>query len=71
VTAHLDICAGLLQRNLHALDAVGLPAAHAEQAGVLCDSDRIALHMLHAPPGEAQVFQLLRCRLRTAECRKK
>jgi len=65
VIAHLDICARLLKRNLHALHAVGLPAAHAEQAGVFRDGDRVALHMLYAPPGKAQVFQLLRRRLRS------
>lgn len=61
--SHLDIAAGLAKGNLNALDAVGLPAAHAQQAPVLGNGDRIALHMLHAQPGKAQVSQLCLARL--------
>ena len=64
--ACLHIRAGLLQSDLHALHAIGLPAAHAQQAAVLGNCDRIALNVLHAAPGKTQVLQLFRGWLRVS-----
>src|SRR5215212_4693441 len=46
----LHLVAGFLHRDLYALHAVWLAAAHAEQAPILRDGDGVALHVLHAAP---------------------
>ena len=60
-TTYLHVLRGLLQGDLDTLDPVGLPAAHAQQPLLLGNRDGIALHVLHAPPGESKVCKLLLC----------
>mmetsp|Transcript_15760 Transcript_15760/g.32634 ORF Transcript_15760/g.32634 Transcript_15760/m.32634 type:complete len:249 (-) Transcript_15760:1168-1914(-) len=55
----LDLIRRLLDRNLHALHAVGLPRPHAQKPLALGDGDGVRLDVLHAPPSELQVLQLL------------
>lgn len=61
--AHLDVFGSLSECYLRALYAVGLPAAHAQQAALLGNSDGVALYVLHYAPGKAQVLKLLLCGL--------
>mmetsp|Transcript_37656 Transcript_37656/g.83841 ORF Transcript_37656/g.83841 Transcript_37656/m.83841 type:complete len:546 (+) Transcript_37656:764-2401(+) len=55
----LDLVTGLLQGDAHAVDPVGLPAAHTQQLAVLSHSDGVTLHVLHGPPCKLEVLQLL------------
>mmetsp|Transcript_28192 Transcript_28192/g.61788 ORF Transcript_28192/g.61788 Transcript_28192/m.61788 type:complete len:248 (-) Transcript_28192:1432-2175(-) len=57
--ATLHLLPGLLERDLHALDAVGLAGAHAQHAVALGDGDGVGLDVLHAGPGELDVLHLL------------
>mmetsp|Transcript_2095 Transcript_2095/g.6206 ORF Transcript_2095/g.6206 Transcript_2095/m.6206 type:complete len:301 (+) Transcript_2095:7901-8803(+) len=55
----LELVPALLEGDADAVDAVGLPAAHAQQAAPLGHRDGIALHVLHRRPSEPEVSHLL------------
>mmetsp|Transcript_69225 Transcript_69225/g.219017 ORF Transcript_69225/g.219017 Transcript_69225/m.219017 type:complete len:497 (-) Transcript_69225:383-1873(-) len=51
----LHLLPGLLEGDLHALDAVGLPGAHAQHAPALGHCDGVGLDVLAGPPRELDV----------------
>mmetsp|Transcript_1653 Transcript_1653/g.3646 ORF Transcript_1653/g.3646 Transcript_1653/m.3646 type:complete len:417 (-) Transcript_1653:585-1835(-) len=53
-----NLIAGLFHRNLDGLHPVGLAASHTQQLPVLCQSDCIALYVLHAGPCKLQILEL-------------
>ena len=49
------VLAGLVERDLHGLDAAHLAGADAERLQVLGDDDRVRVHVLADAPGEEEV----------------